>query len=134
MATPITVLAGGVVLAAGGRDVAGRAEAVEERVRAAAELVVVRGHLGDRERDLFGPTRPGQGVGRESGALPVVDRHPAAEIRQRVRLDAISAVQVADQVEQHRVLGDLEELAVTQHPAGGREVEADHPDLADVVI
>ena len=65
-------------------------------------------------------------------AAALVDRHPAAQVRQREGALAVAAVGRADQLEQRLVLGDGQQLALAEHPARRREVAGEHPDLAYV--
>ena len=67
-------------------------------------------------------------------ASPRMDRRAAAQVGQREGVLAVAAVRGADQVEQHFVIRDGQQLAVAHLPAAGSKVEADQPNLAYICL
>ncbi len=93
----------------------------------AEQRMAVRRDLLHRQRDLLGAA----GLG-EDEAVALVDRDPAAQVGQREGRLPVAAVGRADQLEQRLVLGDRQQLALAEHPAGRGEVAGEHPDLTDI--
>jgi hypothetical protein len=61
-----------------------------------------------------------------------MDRQSAAQIRQRKRALAITAIGCSDQLEQRFVFRNWQQLSIAKHPAGGREVACEHSNFTDI--
>src|SRR4051794_20638605 len=85
------------------------------------------GHLAERERMEFLATRLAF-----DEALALMDRSPAAQVRQRERRLAVTAIHRAEQREQRLVLVDRQKLAVAERPALGREIPRNNFDFTQI--
>src|SRR5579871_6642870 len=82
---------------------------------------------GDRLR--AGDLTDGKGSTKD-GTL--VDRHATLQVRQGEGVLTIAAVGGSDQVEEHLIFGDGQQLPLAQRPTGRREIAGEHADFADV--
>jgi len=97
--------------------------------RRAIRRMVVRGHLACGQGHRFGSPHLANGVKRQAGALAHVYGYAPLQIWQCKVLCAVAAIKGAQQAEQRRVLTDREKLPIAKHPAHGREIAPEHPDL-----
>ena len=68
----------------------------------------------------------------EARSVPGMDRRATAQVGQCERGLAVAAIGRAEQRKQRLVLADREQLPRTDRPAARREIESEHPDLAEV--
>src|SRR3954452_14225748 len=87
----------------------------------------MRRDLRDGQGDFLRAT----GLG-ESGSVALMNGETPAEIGQGERRFPVAAVGGADQLEKRLVLGDRQQLALTEHPTRRGEVPSEHPELAHV--
>src|SRR4051794_13482796 len=85
----------------------------------------VRRNLAHRQRDRLRAARLCQ-----DEAVALMQRNPAAQVRQPEGALAVAAIGGADQVEQSLVLGDRKKLSLAEHPAGRGEIAGEDTDLA----
>jgi len=110
--------------------IAGRDGLVGRR-RWNTDKMVVGGNLLRVQRNAFRAGRPPDNIARQPGALTIVDRDSALEVREAERALSVAAISGADQVEKRFVLGNGQQLPGTRHPAGRRKIASEHDDLAN---
>ena len=85
--------------------------------------------------NLIGGERHGFDAGhfsdneRSADTCTLVQRHPAAEIREGEGLLPIPAISGADQVKEDVIFSDAQQLSLAKHPANGRKIAGEHPDF-----
>jgi hypothetical protein len=90
----------------------------------------MRGKLLLRERDRFDSYLLAERI-VASAPLPVADRHPAAQIRERESALTVAAIGGADGVIKLRVFGDGKQAPVAKGPPVRGEISGKQDDLAD---
>ena len=86
--------------------------------------MVVGGHLAQGKRVKFLAARLAQGK-----TLTLMDRRPAAQVRQREGGLPVTAVSGAEKGEQRLVLVDRQKLPVAERPTLGREIPRNNFDF-----
>ena len=95
--------------------------------------MAVDGHLVALQGDILRSADLSYHVDRGSGALPLMHRRSALEIREGESTLSVAAISGAQQRKQRGILRDGHYLAVAERPASRREIKAYHPDFTNKV-